>query len=179
MADSSEAPRSVDVGQAAGSQRQHVAVALSGGGHRAGLFGLGALLYLVDVGKGPEIAAVSSISGGSLSNGFVGATCDLTRVEPTAFWREVKPLAQKLGTGGTVWASPLTFAYLVNGVAIVAAAVVFTIVLTATWSCSCGPPPRCCWDGSPSSGAALPRLRSTERCFVGADSPTCTTPLTT
>jgi hypothetical protein len=98
------------------------------------LFGLGALLYLVDVGKGPEIAAVSSISGGSLANGFVGATCDVTTVEPMAFWRQVKPLAQKLGTGGTVWASPLTFAYLASGVAVIAAAVVFTIVLTATWS---------------------------------------------
>jgi hypothetical protein len=30
------------------TDRQQVAVALSGGGHRAGLLGLGALLYLVD-----------------------------------------------------------------------------------------------------------------------------------
>jgi hypothetical protein len=40
----------------------HIAVALSGGGHRAALFGLGALLYLIDAGKGPEIGCVSSVS---------------------------------------------------------------------------------------------------------------------
>ena len=43
--------------------RPHIAVALSGGGHRAALFGLGALLYLVDAGKGPELATISSVSG--------------------------------------------------------------------------------------------------------------------
>jgi hypothetical protein len=179
MADSSQRPRSVDIGQTGGSQRQHVAIALSGGGHRAGLFGLGALLYLVDVGKGPEIAAVSSISGGSLANGFVGATCEDTRVEPMAFWRQVKPLTQKLGTGGTVWASPLTFAYLASGVTVIAVAVVFTIVLTATWSWLVWAAAAVLLGWLASSGAALPRLRSTLRCFAGVDSPTCTTPLTT
>ena len=59
------------------SSVQHIGVALSGGGHRASLFGLGALLYLADAGKGPERSTVSSISGGSITNGYIGATCDL------------------------------------------------------------------------------------------------------
>ena len=62
------------------SPHPHVAVALSGGGHRASLFGLGALLYLIDAGKGPELATVSSISGGSITNGYVGMTTDLATV---------------------------------------------------------------------------------------------------
>ena len=32
----------------------HIGVALSGGGHRATLFGLGAMAYLLDAGKGPR-----------------------------------------------------------------------------------------------------------------------------
>ena len=125
---------SADVEEPADSGRQHIGVALSGGGHRAGLFGLGALLYLIDAGKGPEIAALSSISGGSLTNGFVGASCDVTKVEPTAFWQQVKPLAQKLGSGGTLWASPLTFGYLGSGVAVVGGGVALTAILPAVWS---------------------------------------------
>jgi predicted acylesterase/phospholipase RssA len=114
---------------ASGRSRQHVAVALSGGGHRASLFGLGALLYLVDAGKGPELATVSSISGGSITNGYVGMTTDLATVRADDFWRDVRPLARQVASLGTLFASPLTKAYL----AVLGLVVIVAVVLTALW----------------------------------------------
>jgi hypothetical protein len=38
------------------------------GGHRATIWGLGVLLYLVDAGKHREVEVLSSVSGGSILN---------------------------------------------------------------------------------------------------------------
>lgn len=46
---------------------------LSGGGHRASLFSLGALLYLVDAGRNQDVRVISSVSGGSLTNAFLAS----------------------------------------------------------------------------------------------------------
>jgi hypothetical protein len=40
-------------------------------GHRASLFAIGVLLYLVDVGKNRELCSISSVSGGSLTNAYL------------------------------------------------------------------------------------------------------------
>ena len=50
-----------------------VGIALSGGGHRATAFGLGTLLYLVDAGLHRRVAAISSVSGGSILNAYLAA----------------------------------------------------------------------------------------------------------
>ena len=92
----------------------HIAIALSGGGHRAALFGLGALLYLIDAGKGPEVACVSSVSGGSMTNGAVALTTDLRQVTPAQLRENVRPLVRACATLGTVWSSPLTMVYLAS-----------------------------------------------------------------
>jgi NTE family protein len=42
-------------------------VALSGGGFRATVYGLGALLYLVDSGLNKQVTSISSVSGGSIA----------------------------------------------------------------------------------------------------------------
>ena len=74
-----------------------IGVALSGGGHRASLFGLGVLLYLGDAHKLPELTSFASVSGGSLTNGYVAQTLDLTTVvDGGAFERAVKPFARQL-----------------------------------------------------------------------------------
>lgn len=44
-------------------------LAISGGGHRASLFGLGVLMAMKDVGKLPK--QISSVSGGSITNAFL------------------------------------------------------------------------------------------------------------
>ena len=88
------------------------AVALSGGGHRAALFGLGVLLYLADAGKSREVTSVASVSGGSLTNGYVAQSVDYASVSGSAFWEAMGPLAQQIAKRGTLWAAPLTWAYL-------------------------------------------------------------------
>lgn len=94
-----------------------IGVALSGGGHRAALFTLGALLYLIDAGQGPRLAAVTSVSGGSITNGVAGLgdlhveTCD-------QFRDRMRPLARACATTGTLFAGGLTVTYLF-GVAVV------------------------------------------------------------
>jgi predicted acylesterase/phospholipase RssA len=101
-------------------------VSLSGGGHRASLFGLGALIYLVDAGKGPEISCVSSVSGGSITNGWVGLKTDLYVAAAGDFRTDIAPLAAAVSTRGTVWAAPLTYAYL---------ALMAAILVVATFLC--------------------------------------------
>jgi hypothetical protein len=51
--------------------RRDVEVALSGGGTRAAAFSLGVLMYLFDAGLGDRLRQVSSVSGGSVTNGFL------------------------------------------------------------------------------------------------------------
>ena len=58
------------------------AVALSGGGHRATLASLGALLALVDRGLAPRILQVASVSGGSITNAFVAQRAQLDALGP-------------------------------------------------------------------------------------------------
>jgi predicted acylesterase/phospholipase RssA len=50
---------------------RNIAVALSGGGHRATVFGLGALLAIADAGLNRRVVSISSVSGGSIANGIV------------------------------------------------------------------------------------------------------------
>ena len=54
------------------ARRESIGVALSGGGHRATIFGLGALLYLTDAGLNRSVRSITSVSGGSILNGFLG-----------------------------------------------------------------------------------------------------------
>jgi len=70
-------------------------IALSGGGFRASAFGLGVLLYLAHSGLNRRVKCISSVSGGSITNGFVAYECDfgsLTNVE------EFTPVASRLAT---------------------------------------------------------------------------------
>lgn len=49
---------------------ERIVVALSGGGYRAAAFSAGVLLYLIDSGKRNRISAISSVSGGSITNAY-------------------------------------------------------------------------------------------------------------
>ena len=111
----------------------HIAVALSGGGHRAALFGLGAVLYLVDAGKGPEIGCISSVSGGSMTNGAIALTTDVRTATPEQFRENVRPLVRACSTSGTVWAAPLTIAYLASMVVVLGVATYLCFPLDGAW----------------------------------------------
>jgi hypothetical protein len=80
-------------------------IAISGGGHRASLFGLGALQYLADAGLNAEVTSIASVSGGSLTNGYVGAHLDYTTTSGPDFDEAVRPLVKRCAVQGTVeWA---------------------------------------------------------------------------
>ena len=53
-----------------------IGVALSGGGHRASVFGAGLLLYLADAGRQGDVGIIASVSGGSITNGVVAHEMD-------------------------------------------------------------------------------------------------------
>src|SRR5437667_3762063 len=50
-----------------------VGLSLSGGGYRATLFHLGAIRRLNEFGILPKLTAISSVSGGSIMNGFLAS----------------------------------------------------------------------------------------------------------
>lgn len=89
-------------------------VAISGGGHRASLFGLGALQYLADAGLNTEVTSIASVSGGSLTNGYVGAHLDYSTTSGPAFEAAVTPLVKRCGVQGTVEWAPEAVALLVG-----------------------------------------------------------------
>ena len=74
-----------------------VAIALSGGGHRATLFALGALMYVVDAGKNRGTTSIASVSVGS------------AEFEQ----RVARPLASQIAQRGTLFAPLATTLYLI------------------------------------------------------------------
>ena len=71
-----------------------VGVALSGGGHRAALFGLGVLLYLADSGRNRSVTSVASVSGGSLTNGYLAQELEYRTASP----EDVHDLARRFAS---------------------------------------------------------------------------------
>ncbi|HYK20175.1 MAG TPA: patatin-like phospholipase family protein [Pyrinomonadaceae bacterium] len=94
------------------SRVKSLAVALSGGGHRATLFVLGALMYLVDAKANSYVTSIASVSGGSLTNGFVGQAVNFRETDGVEFRKRVaSPLAMQIAKSGTLFAPLLTKLY--------------------------------------------------------------------
>ena len=70
------------------------AIALSGGGHRAALATLGALLAIVDRGLSAKVIQIASVSGGSITNAFVSQRCKFENLRPG----ELDGIATELAT---------------------------------------------------------------------------------
>lgn len=103
---------------------QHVGVAISGGGCRAAMWGLGTLLYLVDSGRHAEVGVVSSVSGGSITNGVVAHEVDLPNAGPAAFDDAVRPLVRNVAYTGLFPLAPATRVYVLSVFALLAAGLV-------------------------------------------------------
>jgi hypothetical protein len=89
-----------------------IGIAISGGGHRATLFGLGVLLYLADVGKNQDVSAISSVSGGSLTNAYVGLNASYPDVDKAGFRDLAARLAGQIANRGSLFAWMGTKLYL-------------------------------------------------------------------
>ncbi len=112
-----------------------IGVAISGGGHRASLFGLGVLLYLADVGKNANVVSISSVSGGSLTNAYVGLQGDFTTTTKADFRKQATWVATYLAKRGTLfvpWWSKVYFA--LTAVGLLAALVVPWLLPWPTWA---------------------------------------------
>jgi hypothetical protein len=110
------------------------AVALSGGGHRATLATLGALLAIVDRGLSAKVIQIASVSGGSITNAFVAQRCKFETLRPG----ELDGIATELATAivrkgvlSTKWMALLLLSPVVFGLA---AAMLFSVsVVPWTW----------------------------------------------
>lgn len=94
---------------------RHIGVAMSGGGHRASLWALGAMFYLVDADKQAELSTISSVSGGSITNGVLAqqfATFDGTSADRAKFAAGVQHLIKNIADVGLFHWGPRTNAYL-------------------------------------------------------------------
>jgi predicted acylesterase/phospholipase RssA len=82
--------------QPLGPPKPTLALALSGGGKRASLFALGALLAVSEAGLNGSTVAIASVSGGSITNAVVAVKCDFMRVEKEQFRSIAYELARVL-----------------------------------------------------------------------------------
>ena len=94
-----------------------IGVSLSGGGHRATLFGLGVLLYLAhahderDEPLSRRVSAISSVSGGSIANGFLAQSLDYRCAEGVQVEVAAQTLATQLAEHGVLFARRRVKAY--------------------------------------------------------------------
>jgi len=87
-----------------------IGVALSGGGHRASVFGAGLLLYLADAGRQGDVGGIASVSGGSITNGVVAHEMDYRQASTADVRAGLRPLLRHIAyTGLFFWARARTF----------------------------------------------------------------------
>jgi predicted acylesterase/phospholipase RssA len=107
---------------------------MSGGGHRATLFVLGALMYLVDAKANEGVTSIASVSGGSLTNGLVGQNVHFRQTNDTEFRERVaSPLATQIAKRGTLFAPALSKIYVAALIVFGLAAVVVPWILPVPW----------------------------------------------
>lgn len=92
--------------------RRTLGVAISGGGHRAALWGLGTLLYLVDKGINERVTTITSVSGGSITNGVVGHRLDYSTANSDDFRTAIRPLVDHIVGDGLFFFGSATNGYL-------------------------------------------------------------------
>lgn len=96
-----------DRGSDEGSDGATIGVALSGGGIRAALFSLGALIGVVQMGQAHRVRHLTSVSGASLTNAAVAQKLDLSACATVDDLQGVaRPLANLLTWSGMFFISP-------------------------------------------------------------------------
>jgi hypothetical protein len=101
--------------------QRRIGVAISGGGYRAGAWGLGALIYLADSGLQRTVVTVSSVSGGSITNAGLGLK-PFEKMPPEDLWKYSARLAPKLAGDVQAFLAVLLVHVAAWGIAIVWAA---------------------------------------------------------
>lgn len=89
-----------------------IGVAISGGGHRAALWGAGVLMFLVDKGLNQHVTTIASVSGGSIVNGVVGLKSDFRRTNGSDFREAIGPMLKHIAHDGLFFFGSKTNSYL-------------------------------------------------------------------
>lgn len=89
-----------------------IGVAISGGGHRAALWGAGVLMFLVDKGLNQQVTTIASVSGGSIVNGVVGLESDFRRTNGSDFRAAIGPMLKHIAHDGLFFYGSTTNSYL-------------------------------------------------------------------
>ncbi|MGH9117016.1 MAG: hypothetical protein ACRD0A_03800 [Acidimicrobiales bacterium] len=87
-------------------------MAISGGGHRATVWGWGALLALVDMGSNADVVSIASVSGGSIASGVVANAGDYAGMSPSAYEDALRPGLRVAARDGLFFFGPATNGYL-------------------------------------------------------------------
>jgi predicted acylesterase/phospholipase RssA len=113
-----------------------IGVALSGGGHRATVFGLGALLALIDSRLNGHVVSISSVSGGSVANGIALVGPDYARSSAAELEGHYRPALKVIADRGLLLGgAPATRGYvrtLIGALAVATIAVLATVVMLVT-----------------------------------------------
>lgn len=119
---------------------RRIGVALSGGGHRASAWATGVLAAIVDAGLGADVVSVSSVSGGSITNGVVAQNLDLRTANSDEFDAAVRGSLVNYARVGLFPSGPLTKGYLrlliatlIGAVIILVALLVAFVAAAASW----------------------------------------------
>lgn len=91
---------------------RNIGVAISGGGHRAALWGAGVLMFLADSGLNQQVTTIASVSGGSIVNGVVGLKSDFQRTTGSDFRRAIGPMLKHIANDGLFFYGSRTNRYL-------------------------------------------------------------------
>jgi predicted acylesterase/phospholipase RssA len=96
----------------ANSGGHRLGVALSGGGHRATVWGWGTLLALADAGLNRQVVSIASVSGGSIANGVVANAGDYTTMAPGEVEDAIRDGMRVAAHDGLFFFGPATNGYL-------------------------------------------------------------------
>jgi predicted acylesterase/phospholipase RssA len=119
-------------------QRWRVGVSISGGGHRASAWGIGALLGLLrarDLDRATDdasdilVSSIASVSGGSITNGAIATNfVDLNASDGDEFPTRLARLARVVADRGLFFFGSPTNRYLVSALATVAITIIGTLL---------------------------------------------------
>jgi predicted acylesterase/phospholipase RssA len=91
-----------------------IGVALSGGGHRATIWGLGVLLYVADADRQKDVGVIASVSGGSIANGVIAHEMDYTQASADEVRSKVRPLLRHVAYDGLFFWGRSTNAFVIT-----------------------------------------------------------------
>lgn len=111
-----------------------ISVALSGGGNRASLFGLGVLLYLHDAERNKQVTSISSVSGGSFTNGYLAQAGNFRDMTKNDFTEVATAFASQLANRGTLFAALTTRIYLAIAIVSLLASPALFLLPWALWT---------------------------------------------